>query len=293
LGKEKQPMLFTNRFLGLVMLLLVLTGCGKQVAVDNASQASQRSQPTGNQQAARNKLVQEGIPDTPEVLLERAKIGDAHAVELLLAAGINPNTKYLANTTALMEAALFHRADVVKVLLANGSEVNTRDDFGRTALSFAVQSGADASLIKSLLGKGADPNSTLNNGQSVLFLACDSPEVFQALLENGADANAKDPNTGLSILMNAVLAEQPDNVQAALEKNAEVNAKDNKGWSALMFAANNNKLEIARLLLKRGADVTAMANNGDTALAIAKRNRFPELVRLLQSRPAQKNLVSR
>lgn len=273
-------MLQSSLVLG-VMLLLGTANCSKPQEIANSSRGD-------SQEAARKELEQKGIPYTKEDFLERAKNGDTRAVILLTAAGMDPNTRYKANTTVLMEAALFGRADTVKALLERGADVNARDDFGRTALIFAIQYGAHADIVKDLLKKGADTNATLADGRTPLMLSIDSPDIVKALVEKGADINAKNRDTGESVLMTMVLADNPESVKSLLDRGASVNAKDDRGVTALMFAASNNKIVIAKLLLQKGADVNIKADNGETAFLMAKRSRFSKMMQLLKQAGAKK-----
>ncbi|MBQ6002370.1 MAG: ankyrin repeat domain-containing protein, partial [Synergistaceae bacterium] len=58
-------------------------------------------------------------------------------------------------------------------------------------------------------------------------------------------------------------------VEEAIINGANVNAKDNKGYTALMWAAEKGHTEIAEMLINHGADVNAENNSGFTALMLA------------------------
>ena len=49
-------------------------------------------------------------------------------------------------------------------------------------------------------------------------------------------------------------------------------AQNNKGWIALMLAAQNGHEQVARVLLEAGAVVIAQTNDGTTALMLAAHN---------------------
>jgi ankyrin repeat protein len=61
-----------------------------------------------------------------------------------------------------------------------------------------------------------------------------------------------------------------DVVQALLDKGADVNAKGNLGTTALMGASLTGRLDVMQALLDKGADVNARTNNGMTALTVAR-----------------------
>ena len=267
----------TGSLIALFVLLLAGTTCDKH------EQNAMRDQLSANQQAARKKLEDKGVSYNQDAFYERVKNGDAFTVELFLAAGMNPNTRYEANTTVLMKAAAIGRADLVALLIDKGANVNGTDHFGRSALTFAIQDGAHTDIVRLLLKNGADPNVKLNDGRTPLLFTVDSPDIVRALLEKGADVNVRNLDTGETPLMLAVLAGDIESLKAILGKKSDVNAKDNRGVTALMFAANNNKTAIAKLLLEKGADVNARTNDGDTALRMAQRQRFSKMIKLLKN----------
>ena len=74
-----------------------------------------------------------------DALSEAARKGDAAAVKKLLDAGVDVNTKFRYDRTALSFAADRGHVDVVKVLLQRRADVTLKDTFyGATALSWAV-----------------------------------------------------------------------------------------------------------------------------------------------------------
>ncbi len=80
-------------------------------------------------------------------------------------------------------------------------------------------------------------------------------------------ANLRDQD-GMTLLMNAVLEEKtdPEVVRVLLERGADVNAKDRDGWTALHFAARDQKKTIVPLLLAAGAEVDPVESFGNTPL---------------------------
>lgn len=84
-------------------------------------------------------------------------------------------------------------AQIVDLLLAAGADVKSRDEFGNTPLSMAVELG-QVSLMRAFLEHGADPNAPGIDGGKPLNTAVESAriEVVTLLLEAGADPNGKD-----------------------------------------------------------------------------------------------------
>ena len=89
--------------------------------------------------------------------------------------------------------------------------------------------------------------------------------ALRALLDQGAEANVKDPNDWTP-LMETAFAGHVEAAQALLEHGADVNAADRIGWTALMEAASKGRSELVKLLIDYGANVQAKSKTGWTAL---------------------------
>ena len=119
----------------------------------------------------------------------------------------------------------------------------------------------------------------LENELLKAVLAGDVVKV-KALIEEGADVNAKNEN-GWSPLHWAVMLEHKEIVELLIAHGADVNAKNKWGWTPLHMAALFCRTEIAKFLLSHGADVNAKSTKewekllskfpaGSTPLDVAK-----------------------
>jgi ankyrin repeat protein len=107
----------------------------------------------------------------------------------------------------------------------------------------------DLEGVRVLLHQGADANSTSRG--------------FQIL-------SARDPDRRRRFdappLIRAIQLDQPKIVAALLDHGADVNARDAAGTPALMLAARQGQATLVKLLLDRGADVHATDRHGNTIL---------------------------
>ena len=107
--------------------------------------------------------------DTADAFSEAARRGDAAAVKKLLDAGVDVNTKFRYNRTALSFAADRGHADVVKLLLDRGADVTAKDTFYKaSALNWAVSPAMDrmpqhTEVVRLLLQHGGFSAEDLSN----------------------------------------------------------------------------------------------------------------------------------
>jgi hypothetical protein len=86
-----------------------------------------------------------------------AENGWRETVELLLAAGAQPDERDRWERTALHRAAAFGYVECVRALVAGGAQIDARSASGGTALSLAAANG-DEALYRALVAAGADPS---------------------------------------------------------------------------------------------------------------------------------------
>ena len=123
----------------------------------------------------------------------------------------------------------------------------------------------------------------LNETRLAEALKVGDRKTVQALLKQGADVNAADPD-GTTPLQLAVRGEDIDAVQMLLRAGANPKASNRYGVTPLSLAADNGNAAIVDLLLKAGANPAAAAPGGQTILMIAARTGNPQAVELLLAR---------
>jgi hypothetical protein len=106
-------------------------------------------------------LAQAPAPTKAEQLQDAARKGDAATVKKLLDEGVDVNTKFRYNATAIFFACDAGNVEVVKVLLDHGADLTLKDTFyGFTPLMLAVsparkKTPAHTEIAKLLVAKGA------------------------------------------------------------------------------------------------------------------------------------------
>ena len=92
---------------------------------------------------------------------------------------------------------------------------------------------------------------------------------------------------GWTALMTAAQNGYGTVVALLLDMGAEVDATDKDGWTALMFAAQNGHAAVAQVLLDKGAAVDVVSKLlGDTALILAAQNGHEAVAALLLDKGA-------
>jgi ankyrin repeat protein len=156
-----------------------------------------------------------------------------------------------------------------------GSDGLSFKDPEEPALTRAAASG-DADTVRKLLREGVDVNTRNQWGQTALFLACSyayrNAELIKVLLDAGADPNVRE-RWGGTVLVSAVGTASDENrppiVRELLRSHADVNVKDSSGMTPLMRAAFVGDVETVRILLGAGADAN-VSDHGETALKLAR-----------------------
>ena len=202
------------------------------------------------------------------------KGGSVQQVQNALHAGTDINAKNEFGRTALTWAARDNtNPEVLKLLLDAGADVRAKDEEGRTALTWAARDNTNPEVLKLLLDAGADIRAKDEEGRTALMWAArdnTNPEVLKLLLENGADIRAKDEEGRTALTWAARDNTNPEVLKLLLDAGADIWAKDEEGRTALMWAAQDNtNPEVVRVLLEAGTDANIKDNKGSTALMLA------------------------
>ncbi|XP_067663616.1 serine/threonine-protein phosphatase 6 regulatory ankyrin repeat subunit A-like [Haliotis asinina] len=216
----------------------------------------------------------------------------SHLTQLMVKHGADVNAVNKEKLTPLHVAASSKSFDVIGVLLTEGADANAVDKNGQTPLHHLFGSNLEtASVTETSELKATHTDTPDNDGASKapssVFDIPDSKgntPLHSALKANftkgaitlvkaGARVNAKN-NIAVSPLhllagntnMKSTRSEN-DAVQMVIEYSRDISVKDNRGYTPLMMAVENNK-DISPLL-KAGADINDKDHKGKTLLMTA------------------------
>src|SRR5262249_44999914 len=165
--------------------------------------------------AAALALGQAPSPTKAEQLQDAARKGDAAVVKALLDEGVDVNTKFRYNATAIFYACDAGNVDVVKVLLDKGADLTVKDSFyGFTPLMLAVspprkKTAAHKEIVKLLIAKGAPGRETVLGAA----VGDGDAEMVKLILDAGPV-----PAAGLTDALEAAKTAKKDDIIAMLEK---------------------------------------------------------------------------
>jgi ankyrin repeat protein len=180
-----------------------------------------------------------------------------NAVESLAKSG-SVNEKDKRGSTPLMHAAAFGSIEAMRILLVHGADVNARNDFGATALMWAI---GDQEKARLLVANGADVNARSKMGKTPLLLAAandGASGTVKLLLDHGAAMAVRDDMQSTALLA-AAYANDLATIRLLLDRGDAVNEHSANGMTPLMRAAQNGNLKAVEWLLARRADVNAVS----------------------------------
>ena len=160
----------------------------------------------------------------------------------------------------------------------------------------ALKENDGINFLEYIISKGFDINFKLLKKECLVLKCAEGyiePEVFKELERLGADMYSES-SEGDNILLRCV--ERDEKLALFIIENYDLSQLDHSnkfGLTALMYAAINNKVELARALIAKGSDANARSSgpvgknsywiktNGLTPLALAVRCGNAEIVKLL------------
>ena len=147
----------------------------------------------------------------------------------------------------------------------------------------------NVSGVRKLLARGLSPNLREPGGETALIIAMryEAYRVAALLMDQpGIDLEAKAPN-GNTALMMAAFRQNKEVVLDMIKRGAQVNQK---GWTALHYAAAAGSTAITSLLLEHHAYIDAESPSGMTPLMMAAREGQEKVVGLLLEQGADATL---
>jgi ankyrin repeat protein len=236
-------------------------------------------------------------PEGSTLLHEAASKGAVESAKLLLARGIDVNTKDRLNSTPLHEACWHGQVAMVEFLLKSKADANARNKNGWTPMFAAAYEVRPEQEEDNAQHRAAMQALARGGAEMDLFAAIASNDVQRVatILKTSPKAGeTKDP-AGLPALHRAVRLDAREIVNLLLDKgcNPDIRSADtnsgHEGETPLLEAAFWGRFEAAEALIKHGANVNATAARKVTPLHEAARMGKLDVARLLLKHGADAN----
>jgi len=210
---------------------------------------------------------------------------DIEALENLTIQGLDINqkieiTEYVSETPIVL-ALCENKHKVINWLLSKEVDLNDREN----PSILMASSNCTPEIVKLLINKGADVNAKHRIGKTAMTDALygNNFENVSLLLENGYEMN----RDGQS-LRQAVSSKQLPAIEIFLANDVNPNFCEPDmvypyNSTPVHVAANNNDLDILKLLVENGADVTIKDKYGERPFSCAVKNKNEEMMAFIKS----------
>ncbi|KAI1418421.1 ankyrin repeat-containing domain protein [Hypoxylon sp. FL1857] len=189
--------------------------------------------------------------------------------------------------------------NIAKLLLENGCDPNGPDDEGYTALMVAAQRH-NLSLAELLLAHSANPNYVSETRRPPLLYAacaCD-PAMVRLLLEHGADPKIREQRRWTALHLAAQNEDESEDSLGVVKllvgtNDIDIDAQEDGGSTALYLAVQGNSYDTVEFLMDANADPNIETTSDISPLERAIANSNLPIVNLLLSREADPRRVDK
>jgi ankyrin repeat protein len=233
------------------------------------------------------KMREEDYSDIKSYRLFKAiENGNREEVEVLIAQGVDIESRNGYHNTPLYEATYNNQVDIVKLLLERGANLSAECHESREPLLIATIQN-HISIAELLLAKGANTECRDLVMETPLHIACDFnfTPLISLLLQYRANKEARD-KYGHTPLHHAVRHNSLEAMLLLLEQRADIEAKNNYDRRPLHEAASYNASWSIHCLALLGANIEAKDNKQRTPLHLAFREKSKEAICALRSAKA-------
>lgn len=209
-------------------------------------------------------------------LIIAARQRDLRSIQILLAAGADPNQRVASGWGRVLHAAAAypHNTAVLQALLSAGADPNGLGPPGcvgcclSTPLGAALYSGDSEENVRVLLAAGANINPQQPACTGTLMYAIRELKLVRMFLDAGVDPNQTD-SIGSTALHRACTIET---IKLLLQRGAHVELKDQDGWTPIAgligWCGGSDLTQALRTLVAAGADPLVIGKDGGNLLHI-------------------------
>lgn len=243
--------------------------------------------------------VDETWRNNQTALMLASKSNQLAIVKLLLEKGAKVNAiDAPGGLSALSFACRNGHEEIVKLLYRHGASIfNEEQNSVKIAIETLEKVFAAAADKRNVMHAIVDNEK--NKGQinrEVFFAAieCNNVEFVELMLDRGMSVETPHsiPWNKPTPLILAVKKEQPaiEMVKLLLDRGADFTTMDRAHYTAVHYAAHDDKIKIMQLLLERGADINVTGFSNRTPLRLAVREEQEQATKYLLSMGADVNI---
>ena len=213
--------------------------------------------------------------------------------ELLVERGADVNAQSYEHETPLHWAAVRSHGAVVELLLAQGPDTEIGDDYGRTPLLLVARETGNVEIATALLDGGADVNARDRFDSTPLELA--AWRGFTGAVDLFLDRGATVPAGGQEAEALGLFSIEKGLVRlfrVLADDDADLSARNENGGSLLHSASKGGSPEIVEVMLDRGLDMDEQDRYGRTPLHYAAEMGRLQVIELLADRGAALDMRS-
>lgn len=188
-------------------------------------------------------------------------------------------------------AAAHGDCDKLRRLLREKPElVNARTEIGNTPLFSAVYS---LEVFKLLIKEGADINIKNKLGETLLHEVAKggNADIVEILLSYGLEVDAKNKRGETPLIM-AAKHENSNAFPVFIAHGSAINARDHVNATPLYYAVRLCDIDSIKYLVSKGADINAKALNGVTPLHVAMSSGNEKIAEFLIEKGADVNVIT-
>ncbi len=231
---------------------------------------------------AKDKYGRTPLHETARNRYETRVPGSIATAKLLLEAGADINAVDSGGNTALILAGEYGIPEYIGYLVSQGADLLPVNDVQRSAAHVMASRGHTAALEKILdfSVEFSDEKPLLKDETPLIAeaIARNNPETAMALIDCGAGLEIRRRGGGTPLVVAAGKPEAHFVVKRLIELDANLNAQDNAKRTALMHSIFRQSDNATFLLLDAGADIELLDNKGQTAMHWAAISGTPEVI---------------
>ena len=208
--------------------------------------------------------------DKPLTYIDAIKMRDRVQVEQYLTSGQDVDDTQQGRYTGLFYASAKGYKDIVELLIAAGANPNIHGQ-GRWTPLLAVALHDHHQIVEPLALAGADLDARNNDDLTPLLLAAkqNNSDTVKSLITAGANVQAQTLAGGSHSKNTLVYAVENNNVELTryLVNIEELRkARIKQGLPTIFYAVENNNIDLIRLLIQSGHSINALDKHGNTVL---------------------------